>query len=343
MATKATDLKALGGSYGGNNKPTRFLCLALKLLQIQPEEGIVEEFLENEEFKYVRALGAFYLRLTGRPAEIYELIEPLFNDFRKLRFRESTGWKVTYMDELADELLTSDRYCGIALPHLPKRDVLVSAGYLDGPRRSAMMPLIEEQAGGDAEMLLQRMAENGNEAAKAAMDERRKRKREAEEKELQMLEQRKGTTRDRQLYDDERGRGDYNGRNCRVGGDYYGRDMDRRDNGRYDDRERDYHRRYRDDRHDDKNRGHSDGRGHRNNQHEERGSGHSNERKSKGDKKYGSLFKKNSQGEGRNESQSRSDKKSKSRDGTGDAAGVIEESDEYWNEQRAKLGLKPLK
>jgi pre-mRNA-splicing factor 38A len=343
VATKATDLKALGGSYGGNNKPTRFLCLALKLLQIQPEEGIVEEFLENEEFKYVRALGAFYLRLTGRPAEIYELIEPLFNDFRKLRFRESTGWKVTYMDELADELLTSDRYCGIALPHLPKRDVLVSAGYLDGPRRSAMMPLIEEQAGGDAEMLLQRMAENGNEAAKAAMDERRKRKREAEEKELQMLEQRKGTTRDRQLYDDERGRGDYNGRNCRVGGDYYGRDMDRRDNGRYDDRERDYHRRYRDDRHDDKNRGHSDGRGHRNNQHEERGSGHSNERKSKGDKKYGSLFKKNSQGEGRNESQSRSDKKSKSRDGTGDAAGVIEESDEYWNEQRAKLGLKPLK
>jgi pre-mRNA-splicing factor 38A len=343
VATKATDLKALGGSYGGNNKPTRFLCLALKLLQIQPEEGIVEEFLENEEFKYVRALGAFYLRLTGRPAEIYELIEPLFNDFRKLRFRESTGWKVTYMDELADELLTSDRYCGIALPHLPKRDVLVSAGYLDGPRRSAMMPLIEEQAGGDAEMLLQRMAENGNEAAKAAMDERRKRKREAEEKELQMLEQRKETTRDRQRYDDERGRGDYNGRNCRVGGDYYGRDMDRRDNGRYDDRERDYHRRYRDDRHDDKNRGHSDGRGHRNNQHEERGSGHSNERKSKGDKKYGSLFKKNSQGEGRNESQSRSDKKSKSRDGTGDAAGVIEESDEYWNEQRAKLGLKPLK
>ena len=65
MATKATELKALGGSYGGNNKPTRFLCLALKLLQIQPEDGIVEEFIDNEDFKYVRALGAFYSAVDG--------------------------------------------------------------------------------------------------------------------------------------------------------------------------------------------------------------------------------------------------------------------------------------
>eukprot|EP00984_Skeletonema_dohrnii_P027501 scaffold17058_cov50-Skeletonema_dohrnii-CCMP3373.AAC.1 len=50
VATKAVELKALGGSYGANNKPTRFLCLTLKLLQIQPEEGIVEEFLMNEDF-----------------------------------------------------------------------------------------------------------------------------------------------------------------------------------------------------------------------------------------------------------------------------------------------------
>ena len=183
VATKATELKALGGSYGGNNKPTRFLCLALKLLQIQPEDGIVEEFIDNEDFKYVRALGAFYLRLTGRPAEIYALMEPLYNDFRKLRFREMNGWKITYMDELADELLTCDRYCGIALPHLPKREVLVSAGYIDGPRKSALLPLIEEQAGGDANKFLQQLAEEGNVAAKVVLDDRRKRREEREEKE----------------------------------------------------------------------------------------------------------------------------------------------------------------
>ena len=59
----------------------------------------------------------------------------MYNDFRKLRFRTPTGWAITHVDEFADELLTSDRYCGIALPHLPKRDVLVSAGYLVGDLR----------------------------------------------------------------------------------------------------------------------------------------------------------------------------------------------------------------
>lgn len=252
VATKATELKALGGSYGGNNKPTRFLCLALKLLQIQPEEGIVEEFLQNEDFKYVRALGAFYLRLTGRPAEIYELIEPLYNDFRKLRFREPTGWKIVYMDEFIDELLTAERYCGIALPHLPKRDVLVSAGYLDGPRRSALTPLIEEQTSGDVERFLQQLANDGNAAAIAAMDERKRRKKELAEEEGEVVK------------DSER----------KIA--------------------------------------------------------------KKSDKKYGSLFKKSS----------KSADKIHDGDGMQDGGNPNtgeEQSAEYWNEQRAKLGLKPLR
>lgn len=252
VATKATELKALGGSYGGNNKPTRFLCLALKLLQIQPEEGIVEEFLQNEDFKYVRALGAFYLRLTGRPAEIYELIEPLYNDFRKLRFREPTGWKIVYMDEFIDELLTAERYCGIALPHLPKRDVLVSAGYLDGPRRSALTPLIEEQTSGDVERFLQQLANDGNAAAIAAMDERNRRKKELAEEEGEVVK------------DSER----------KIA--------------------------------------------------------------KKSDKKYGSLFKKSS----------KSADKIHDGDGMQDGGNPNtgeEQSAEYWNEQRAKLGLKPLR
>ena len=251
VATKATELKALGGSYGGNNKPTRFLCLALKLLQIQPEEGIVEEFLQNEDFKYVRALGAFYLRLTGRPAEIYELIEPLYNDFRKLRFREPTGWKIVYMDEFIDELLTAERYCGIALPHLPKRDVLVSAGYLDGPRRSALTPLIEEQTSGDVERFLQQLANDGNAAAIAAMDERNRRKKELAEEEGEVVK------------DSER----------KIA--------------------------------------------------------------KKSDKKYGSLFKKSSKSADKNDGDGMPD--------GGNPNTGEEQSAEYWNEQRAKLGLKPLR
>lgn len=328
VATKATDLKALGGSYGGNNKPTRFLCLALKMLQIQPEDGIVEEFLQNEDFKYVRALGAFYLRLTGRPAEIYELIEPLYNDFRKLRFRESTGWKITYMDELADELLTAERYCGIALPHLPKRDVLVSAGYLDGPRRSALTPLIEEQVGGDAEKFLQKLADEGNAAAIAAIDERKRRKKEAEEKERLIVEEREGRiSRDQSSYN--QGRRDFRGRDD-IG--YYGDDRHRDDGMGRDDMDWGHSR------DSGNNRRHIDNEDERRRHHKSKEKSRKEKKSSKSEKKYGSLFK-----------TSKSDRDDgKSNNDNNVEAGVsndtnVEHSDEYWNDQRAKLGLKPLK
>lgn len=48
---KAIELRAIGGVYGGNQKPTEFLCLLLKLLQIQPEKEILLEYLQADEFK----------------------------------------------------------------------------------------------------------------------------------------------------------------------------------------------------------------------------------------------------------------------------------------------------
>ena len=60
----------------------------------QPEKQIIIELIKNEEYKYVRALGAFYLRLTGKPIDIYQYLEPLYNDYRKLRFRSFEGYKV---------------------------------------------------------------------------------------------------------------------------------------------------------------------------------------------------------------------------------------------------------
>jgi hypothetical protein len=42
--------------YGGNQKPTEFLSLALKLLVLQPEKAILLEYLKAEEFKYVPPL-----------------------------------------------------------------------------------------------------------------------------------------------------------------------------------------------------------------------------------------------------------------------------------------------
>ncbi len=56
----------VGGTYGGARSPTPFMCLLLKMLQLQPEKDIVVEFIINDDYKYVRILGAMYLRLTGK-------------------------------------------------------------------------------------------------------------------------------------------------------------------------------------------------------------------------------------------------------------------------------------
>ena len=104
-----TDLTQIGGIYGGNNRATEFLCLALKMLQIAPEREIVIEFIKNEDHKYARLLGAFYLRLVGNSAEVYRYLEPLLNDYRKVRRRvKSGGCELTTVDAFIDELLTYD-------------------------------------------------------------------------------------------------------------------------------------------------------------------------------------------------------------------------------------------
>ncbi|PAV58871.1 hypothetical protein WR25_08869 isoform B [Diploscapter pachys] len=125
VVDKAADLRFIGGIYAGNVKPTPFLCLALKMLQIQPEKEIILEFIQQEEFKYVRALGAMYLRLTFSSVEIYKYLEPLYNDYRKLRYMNTMGrFELVHMDEFIDHLLRDERYCDIQLPRLQKREAL---------------------------------------------------------------------------------------------------------------------------------------------------------------------------------------------------------------------------
>jgi len=127
---KAMEFSEYGGTYGGNRKPTKFLCLVQKMLQIQPDKDIVIELLKNEEYRYVRLLGAFYLRLVGKSSEIYQYLEPLYNDYRKVRKKVDSGYAVVYIDEFIDELLTQQTACDITLPHLQKRSILEESGEL---------------------------------------------------------------------------------------------------------------------------------------------------------------------------------------------------------------------
>jgi hypothetical protein len=54
------------------------------------------------------------------------------------------GYTLSHVDEMIDELLTTDYSCDIALPRVPKRWTLEAAGQLE-PRRSALEDEEEEE------------------------------------------------------------------------------------------------------------------------------------------------------------------------------------------------------
>lgn len=330
----ALQIKAVGGSYGGNSKPTRFLCLVLKMLQIQPEEDIVEELISNEDFKYVRALGAFYMRLTGRPADIYEQLEPLLNDYRPLRRRDMTDWTLTTMDEFVDDLLTQDRVCGIALPRLPKREVLEGAGYLDGPRQSALFQIMEEESAQGVEGALAKLARDGNVAARQALLERGKRDLLGDEEKEKEIESSK--SQGINMSEDGGGEKDRGkGRRARSSGE------DKDDYRRHKRRSRSRSRSY--DRFDD---GIERSRDHKKKKKKDKESKERNDRKKdkkkKKEKSYGSLFKSAKESTAAPSFSSGSTKSSDTSVSVG-GGGTEEGSEEYWNAERAKLGLAPLK
>lgn len=144
LVDKAIELEYIGGTFGGNQQPTPFLCLVLKLLQLQPDLDIIEELIQNEDYKYVTALGMIYYRLIGKAVEIHKKLEPLYNDYRKLRRRKTIGWEILRMDEFIDELLHEEYTCDILLPRMPERLQLEQAGLLN-IRRSILEDEEEEQ------------------------------------------------------------------------------------------------------------------------------------------------------------------------------------------------------
>lgn len=164
LCDRAAEVAYIGGTYGDFGKPTPFLCLLFKMLQLQPPKDVIMEYLnwkdeEDEDakgengdsnptangdsnrlgsrndFKYLRALAAFYIRLAWDPVDIFKTLEPLLEDYRKLKRRLKDGFVLTYMDQFIDDLLSKDRVCGTALWKLPSRTLLEDDGKLE-PRES---------------------------------------------------------------------------------------------------------------------------------------------------------------------------------------------------------------
>lgn len=148
LLDRAVDLTCIGGIFGVAQRPTPFLCLAFKLLQLTPEREIIQFYLEKagEEFKYVRALAAFYVRLAyEKDEEIYTALEPYLNDSRKLRRRTREGWQLTYVDEFIDDLLVKSRVCATTLPKINPRSFLEDEDRLE-PRVSTMQDELDDES-----------------------------------------------------------------------------------------------------------------------------------------------------------------------------------------------------
>ncbi|CAK7203785.1 hypothetical protein SEUCBS139899_006532 [Sporothrix eucalyptigena] len=129
----------IGGTTGTTQKPTPFLCLALKLLQLAPNDDILKAYLQQggDKFKYLRALALFYVRLTRPAVDVYTTLEPFLADRRKLRRKGRQGTQLTFVDEFVDDLLVKTRVCATSLWKLPQREDLEDLGKLE-PRESAL-------------------------------------------------------------------------------------------------------------------------------------------------------------------------------------------------------------
>ncbi|KAL5701019.1 hypothetical protein ACHQM5_026401 [Ranunculus cassubicifolius] len=328
LVDKAMEIDHLGGTFGGNRKPTPFMCLVMKMLQIQPEKDIVVEFIKNEDYKYVRVLGAFYLRLTGTDTDIYQYLEPLYNDYRKLRQKLNDGrFSLTHVDEVVDELLTKDYSCDIALPRIKKRSTLEAKEIEDGglkPRRSALEDDFEDEEDKEEDDQTMVDVEAGYEkdyhrGRSPARDRKRESHRDYRDRDYDRdYDRERGRGRDR---DRDRDRDRYRVRDERDYGRDRGRDRDR------DDRERD-----RRDRDRVRRRSHSRSRS----RSRDRKDRDHRKRHARGDSE--SPRRHEDENGGRKESKSKKQKKPKE-DGTDHPDPEIAEA----NKLRLSLGLKPLK
>ena len=113
-----------------SNQPTDFICLFIKMLQLNPSEEIVDEYLSDPDLKYLRALTALFIRFSYPPVKIYTKLEKLFCDYKKLVILKSKGYAITHMDEYIDSLLNDEHIFEISLPKIPKRSVFEENGSL---------------------------------------------------------------------------------------------------------------------------------------------------------------------------------------------------------------------
>merc|ERR1712096_500349 len=75
---------------------------------------------------------------TGTSLDCYKYLEPLLNDYRKIKFQDKNGnFHLKHVDEFIDDLIREERVCDVIMPRVQKRHVLEENEMLE-PRISAL-------------------------------------------------------------------------------------------------------------------------------------------------------------------------------------------------------------
>ena len=125
LCDKGAALDRWGGYEGGWSRPTPFVCLAVKLLELRPRRDVLDAMIAQPHFKYLRMVAALVLRcspgMVRTRSQARDAFKPLFDDMRKTKSRGDGGWAVAHVDEFADMLVRDESVCGLRLPRIKNR------------------------------------------------------------------------------------------------------------------------------------------------------------------------------------------------------------------------------
>lgn len=114
ILNRCVELRCVG-SFEQSGRPFPFLCLFVKLIQMLPPSEIIEFYLEQHEFKYLKVLALLYVRIVERDQDT---LRQHLSDYRKIILFENGAWTLTTVDVIVDRLLTEDFFIGLTLPFM---------------------------------------------------------------------------------------------------------------------------------------------------------------------------------------------------------------------------------
>lgn len=123
LVDRAQHLKCVGGLFGTMKQPCNFLCLFLKLLELEPSETVIASFLETKtwQMKHLRLLAALYVRFAYPPETVYIALEPLLLQYTRVAVLDSGGFEVKRFDEVVHAFIRQKFWCGVSFPPMTPR------------------------------------------------------------------------------------------------------------------------------------------------------------------------------------------------------------------------------